>query len=1318
MAVRQYVFRLAETTWDFGGDIGVQHAVCFHQFIDSDGFVVPEGTPGGSWQPFLPGPTIRGRKDDVVLVTVQNRITATSDYVGSLREEAIIHWHGIELGNRYDGTPVTQTPIATGSDFAYRFKLARPGCFWYHPHWNSLIQDPLGAYGPIICEDAAFDTLRGIGGGSKTIPHADKTWAITLSDLAFEDSTATHVPVGSFPTTSDVFIRNIDPVFGDENFGDVLLINGKHRTPFNHTGGNDQQFWEAGNRGADNTQMTHETEALAFYLINSGIHRFYRVHLAFSTAPFDPSVHPDDVSWTRSNALLRLGGEGGLLVNPRAGGSEYGNWVIRGWDGRSADGFATVPQPTSDLQAGEFLLPTSSRILVAFEVQAGWRQVALIANGFSVKSSSTADEEPADMVIASFEVGTSANPDHVLSGALTTSTAMAPTASLPDLSGETALTEMPGACTTALFTANGVPVPPNLQLTGADATAGFIRGYDLELVGVQAADPSDPNGFTGPSIDSIHAFWDGTGPGQPTWDNTRYVPKGAVIEWTVATSTNATDHPWHMHGFSFQPIKMEVNTGGGYTTLYTWDHVEYFDSFYVPFGHRLTYRFRVEDRPIIAADLSEHPDGALGRWLGHCHVVKHAGRGMMMNFFVVDHYCDTVPKRCSLITDRSHFSVQSLNATGSTTFTGCFFLVLHGFRPTQLAITTPTDTPATSEFPITIRDAGTGAVLTGMTANLVDMHLEVADVQARQRIALEYDVVFSGPAIFPADGAPPRVLTLEVAVDDKSCSGQAVLFRQKNPFMLDGPTHWLSEDLRVFQIQPGDDADTGVTFAPGTAPKDYLAAFLTQADTNPTAATNPFNRLPTNQQEAELELSPQVEGTPVHNFAVARVRYEGQIAPADDVRVFFRSFTTAVTNMAYDPGTYATNAAGTLAEFAEGENSVLTIPYFSVPRGEVDATTENVKTIPTATGGNPSIRHFGVILDINDPATTVHTDPADSIPKSVRDLIDGRHQCLVAEIAFGPDPIPVGATPTNNDNLSQRNLAFATSGNPGPRDEHVVAHTFDLTLTAPLGRRDLFLAAPVGVFDDRLVAGKLTPGDTHDELIILWGDLPRESVATLFMPDLDADAILHEASQNPGLLRLHKVDAHTIRCDVGDISYVPLPVSHRRRIAGLLTIELPIGVKAGQSFDVVVRQHDIVARRIVGQFQLTIPVRLSAALLVPEMRWLNVMRSIGSKVLPHTRWYAVWQRYLGLTTRRVTALGGDPDDLPSEGWEGTVGTVLGKLVRCCRNAKHVGLALALAVLLLALAVLLGAGGGSTLVTVLALLALISALVAIVLMLRP
>ena len=141
----------------------------------------------------------------------------------------------------------------------------------------------------------------------------------------------------------------------------------------------------------------------------------------------------------------------------------------------------------------------------------------------------------------------------------------------------------------------------------------------------------------GPSINEITVHFNGSGPSQDTYDNTRYVHIGDIIECTIETTTINADHVFHMHLSHFQPIKIELKqTDGTYITLYEWDYVEYLDVIYVPVYHRVTYRFVVEDRPFIDSNNKLFPNGSIGRWLAHCHVFKHAKKGMMMEFIVVD----------------------------------------------------------------------------------------------------------------------------------------------------------------------------------------------------------------------------------------------------------------------------------------------------------------------------------------------------------------------------------------------------------------------------------------------------------------------------------------------------------------------------------------------------------------------------------------------------------------------------------------------------------------------------------------------------------
>ena len=65
----------------------------------------------------IPGPTLRVRENSEIGVDVVNE--------GDL--DATVHWHGLRLDNRYDGTHETQEPIPVGGSFSYRIAVPDPG---------------------------------------------------------------------------------------------------------------------------------------------------------------------------------------------------------------------------------------------------------------------------------------------------------------------------------------------------------------------------------------------------------------------------------------------------------------------------------------------------------------------------------------------------------------------------------------------------------------------------------------------------------------------------------------------------------------------------------------------------------------------------------------------------------------------------------------------------------------------------------------------------------------------------------------------------------------------------------------------------------------------------------------------------------------------------------------------------------------------------------------------------------------------------------------------------------------------------------------
>jgi FtsP/CotA-like multicopper oxidase with cupredoxin domain len=88
----------------------------------------------------VPGPVLKVRQGSTLEVDVFNQ--------GDL--EATVHWHGLRLDNRYDGTHETQRPLEVGERFAYRLEFPDPGVYWYHPHIRQDYGQELGLYGNIL----------------------------------------------------------------------------------------------------------------------------------------------------------------------------------------------------------------------------------------------------------------------------------------------------------------------------------------------------------------------------------------------------------------------------------------------------------------------------------------------------------------------------------------------------------------------------------------------------------------------------------------------------------------------------------------------------------------------------------------------------------------------------------------------------------------------------------------------------------------------------------------------------------------------------------------------------------------------------------------------------------------------------------------------------------------------------------------------------------------------------------------------------------------------------------------------------------------
>jgi hypothetical protein len=254
-------------------------------------------------------------------------------------------------------------------------------------------------------------------------------------------------------------------------------------------------------------------------------------------------------------------------------------------------------------------------------------------------------------------------------------------------------------------------------------------------------------------------------------------------------------------------------------------------------------------------------------------------------------------------------------------------------------------------------------------------------------------------------------------------------------------------------------------------------------------------------------------------------------------------------------------------------------------------------------------------------------------------LIAGSHQCLVAEIVFGDDPTSKGDTPFTSDNLAQRNLATVPVANPGLEAITRTAQTsFEVKPSdAPT---NLLLATP-GTGPAATVSTRIRA----DELLFWRNDLPAATVVEVFLPDVDIDEVLSLGARWLGPAVLKRVDSHTLRFELGKVTYLPLPGSRTTPIVGLLSVTLPPGIVKGQRYTLSVQQYSGRTRRFVGAFDFAIPVGDAASILPGEIRKLSLLKYVFQAMPAKDRWYPVFERYLYEIGERVRGFGADPDSV-------------------------------------------------------------------------
>ncbi len=531
-------------------------------------------------------------------------------------------------------------------------------------------------------------------------------------------------------------------------------------------------------------------------------------------------------------------------------------------------------------------------------------------------------------------------------------------------------------------------------------------------------------------------------------------------------------------------------------------------------------------------------------------------------------------------------------------------------------------------------------------------------------------------------------ITVTTQATIELAAGEDPYFTDINPLAPTAFPAWLSFDLRFFKVTPTQSHQMFSVANPTSAGDavTYIRNVLNHLN-NPSLITNGDTfegTLAQDESSSALEFLPKdTGGNPTFNFAVARVRLLSSIVTTiSPVRVFFRLFQAASTasnfvEVGTAEGAYRWGSDGTpghkiplfgVGTDQNGNLEYVTIPCFATDRvnltGPADMNTQhddpNAASITTVANMEVDT-YFGCWLDLNQQGGAANIFP--SAPPAAQSQWDGPwpgttsvnglitaspHQCLIAEIRYDDTPIPTNATYATSDKLAQRNIAWIDGPNPGVDPSRVMPHPFEVRAS------------------DAAVA-------KADELMITWGSTPFNSTANIYLPAVPASTVLGLANAMYSAHRLTALDSHTIQCPANGVALVPVPKGVGR-FAGLLSITLPLGIKRGEIFDVVVRQFSqatvqaqtpppppkisvapassvVTHKRIswqnaLGAFQYNLVISLKEQLLYPEERLLAWLKwRIG--VTPHrNRWYPVFLQYLKLIEGRVKGFGGDPGKIP------------------------------------------------------------------------
>jgi FtsP/CotA-like multicopper oxidase with cupredoxin domain len=625
--------------------------------IDGSGNLVHAEVFNGA----IPGPTFRLTVGQTVVVRLVNNLPHPTG----------IHWHGVELENYSDGTELTQdgalaAPAQTlvggasaGGTFLYKFKVPRPGIYWYHPHHhNSLNRLFRGMYGMIVVTEPGESSIVSTPGMDRVLPADADTMQVVLSDTTVCGATnptrtyvdPTTLPAADRPEWASGATNQLGPSPKDlcelpATGGSAADDDGNALPTATITTAYGAGFIPSGMRPSTvspravegRTVLTNGVnvggrlgtpdrpgalvtvpgtppprdvlagQGLRLQIVNCSVLRYFRLRLTYPDASGNGVQVP----------IVRIGGEGGLLDNAIREGGTIG----------TTDPFDT------NYDLGEILLPPATRadIVVAVPTQRPDLTplpVGTVLTLWTRDYKRTGDTNlgnwaqfPTVPVMHLTITGTKPGAPYTITGGTMNSPATG-----------TALRSAAGMAAVADLLTPTPPLPTTLStLLAGPASPPRPAGFVNANIKIKTG--------SAPSIDDVAGMFmppaGGTFAQIPHLGSSRYAEQNRLYELQVTNASQGNaNHPFHLHGFSFQPIRIEPRTGAagtGSTGSYTWQFREFRDTIELPRNHTLTFRLVTGPRPLADGTT---PGGEFGRWLFHCHIFFHHTRGMVGEFVV------------------------------------------------------------------------------------------------------------------------------------------------------------------------------------------------------------------------------------------------------------------------------------------------------------------------------------------------------------------------------------------------------------------------------------------------------------------------------------------------------------------------------------------------------------------------------------------------------------------------------------------------------------------------------------------------------------